>query len=256
MSRLRRLIPVNYREKREKQDTRNEVQFSEGTPNQMHTDVMVPPSSIHTLRRELLIKAEAVSHLKNALYIQNIQRDKGELEVLTPSDVDELDNYLDDSDDDGDGLSTPQLNQLPTDDDDDDLILVDQGHTDNMIKTGVPLVYVDNEFSLQYGYVLNVREVFKKLINFPTILFFAIKVFFFQDAYDRFYTQPEIKLHLPVVDKLKQWNIRKNNIGHDKQFLNLLLINIFGVDFLKSDEPLAANKLRFMKGQSKFNILT
>lgn len=69
-----------------------------------------------------------------------------------------------------------------------------------------------------------------------------------QEQKDRQYVYGNVKLHLPVVDKLKKWNAQSNDITYDTRFLQLLLVDIFGTKTLKAITDLDGDKLRFVRG--------
>lgn len=74
----------------------------------------------------------------------------------------------------------------------------------------------------------------------------------FQAWKNRHYTHDGIKLKLITVDTLKKWNAKSPTIDHDKKFVRLLLLDIFGTKLLKAPTTriatLHAGKIRFIRG--------
>lgn len=73
-----------------------------------------------------------------------------------------------------------------------------------------------------------------------------------QELHKRHYTHCNITLRVETVDSLKKWNVdeRKATILGDRQFLRLLLLNIFGTKLLvrSSMKNLCEDKNRFGRG--------
>lgn len=69
---------------------------------------------------------------------------------------------------------------------------------------------------------------------------------------NRHYTHDGIKLKLITVDTLKKWNAKSPTIQHDKKFVRLLLLDIFGTKLLKAPtttiRTLQTGKIRFIRG--------
>lgn len=55
---------------------------------------------------------------------------------------------------------------------------------------------------------------------------------------NRFYNKDQIIIRKPSLDKLKEWNATKPEIGFDYRFINLLLLDCFGVKMLKKSSVL------------------
>lgn len=71
-----------------------------------------------------------------------------------------------------------------------------------------------------------------------------------QQWYDRHYVHSNILLKVVSVDALKKWNAEKNMLQHDKRFIRMMLLDVFGTKLLKSSSlaELDANKIRFIQG--------
>lgn len=71
-----------------------------------------------------------------------------------------------------------------------------------------------------------------------------------QEVGNREYVHGDIKLRLPVIDKLKKWNKLHSDIHYDIRFLRLILVDIFTTDVLakSSIANLDREKVRFIRG--------
>lgn len=144
MSKLRCLAPRDYCERQKRHGNRK------GQPHSIGAD----------LRRKIEIKVERICNLRAALCIQNYQRDKMRVDIIEDDDVDEMADMLDDSDDDGgeifvpDGLRPNTIEAI-----DDDIVLIGAVSVgeENLIRTGVQTLEVDNQLSLEYSYTTDVR---------------------------------------------------------------------------------------------------
>lgn len=54
----------------------------------------------------------------------------------------------------------------------------------------------------------------------------------------------------PIVDKLKKWNLKKQNIQHDDNFIKLLLVDVYTSNVLAKSSvgSLNPDKLCFIRG--------
>lgn len=71
-----------------------------------------------------------------------------------------------------------------------------------------------------------------------------------QELNNRECTHGGVKLRLPVVDKLKQWNKKEASIHHDKKFIKILMVDVFSSALLAEStiDSLDVEKLRFIRG--------
>lgn len=71
-----------------------------------------------------------------------------------------------------------------------------------------------------------------------------------QEFGNREYVHADIKIRLPVIDKLKKWNKLNSDIHYDMKFVRLILVDIFTTDVLAKSTlaNLDREKIRFIRG--------
>lgn len=113
------------------------------------------------LKSTLKVKSEDLSRLKKAIEILNCQIDKKCVDVISDGELEEYDDLIDN------GGSAPQnTNGTPqshsTTNDDDDCIVIGAGSQTvctNAITVGIAELLIDRDFSSEYTYITDVREI-------------------------------------------------------------------------------------------------
>lgn len=113
-----------------------------------------------TLKNQIHVKIEMISSLRKALYAGNIERDKHQIEeIIDDDDLDELNDIMYEYDEllPDEELAhdvIPEQDHIHTqqNQNNDDVICLETGNDLERVRTGVPEWFIDENFSMQYGY--------------------------------------------------------------------------------------------------------
>lgn len=145
-----RCVAVDYCEKKEERKKRSQTQRR-------------PRSEHETIRQQIKIKIERISNIKKALNIHNQQRDKMQIQDV---DLEEIDELLDETEDEMPSdiveIEAGHYQLAQNDGAADDLIEIGShaGIRTNTISTGIDPIQVDNTFSVEYSFTVDVSFFF------------------------------------------------------------------------------------------------
>lgn len=138
------------------------VNYCEDGPKRKRRDHV--PTDVEIVIEEIKIKVERLTHLKRSIDVLNRQHDKKEVMDIDDDDIEEFNKLLEAKDNERDEVPRTidecdfGTSNDATNDDSDELIVMNSGPASSGIITGITGIEIDEEFSMQYSYTTDVSS--------------------------------------------------------------------------------------------------